>query len=156
MAEWVNSSLVVALSFSSQIKTMAASATLSLCSLFATHCKISQNLQTPSSNVSFLSLSSSSSSHKLSSSSSRPTFPLLTKSAEAESAVVVEAEFQASESEAKPDDTEPAALQVVEAPSSPKREQLFGVVMVCIQFQFIDWIYGYPDVLSWKNGVFGH
>ncbi|ONI17067.1 hypothetical protein PRUPE_3G136100 [Prunus persica] len=110
---------------------MAASATLSLCSLFATHCKISQNLQTPSSNVSFLSLSSSSSSsHKLSSSSSRPTFPLLTKSAEAESAVVVEAEFQASESEAKPDDTEPAALQVVETPSSPKREQLFGVVMI--------------------------
>ncbi|XP_009355379.2 50S ribosomal protein L21, chloroplastic [Pyrus x bretschneideri] len=110
----------------------SATATLSLCSSFATHCKISQNLQTPSTYFSFPSLSLSSS-HKLSSCSSRrPTFPLLTKSSESDSAVVVEAEFQAPEPEAGPDDSEPAALQVVETPSSeaPKREQLFAVVMI--------------------------
>ncbi|KAM2973542.1 hypothetical protein FF2_020082 [Malus domestica] len=119
----------------------SASATISLCSSFATHCKISQNLQTLATHFSFPSLSSSSS-HKLSSCSlRRPTFPLLIKSSESDSAVVVEADFQApepeaglddAEPEAGPDDAEPAALQVVETPSSeaPKREQLFGVVMI--------------------------
>ncbi|CAN6720007.1 unnamed protein product [Malus baccata var. baccata] len=110
----------------------SATATLSLCSSFATHCKISQNLQTPSTHLSFQSLTLSSS-HKLSSCSSRrPTFPLLTKSSESDSTVVVEAEFQAPEPEAGSDDSEPAALQVVETPSSeaPKREQLFAVVMI--------------------------
>ncbi|KAM0972575.1 hypothetical protein ACFX2I_020219 [Malus domestica] len=111
----------------------SASATISLCSSFATHCKISQNLQTLATHFSFPSLSPSSSSHKLSSCSSRrPTFPLLIKSSESDSAVVVEADFQAPEPEAGPDDAEPAALQVVETPSleAPKREQLFGVVMI--------------------------
>ncbi|CAN6543362.1 unnamed protein product [Malus baccata var. baccata] len=110
----------------------SASATISLCSSFATHCKISQNLQTLATHFSFPSLSSSSS-HKLSSCSlRRPTFPLLIKSSESDSAVVVEADFQAPEPEVGPDDAEPAALQVVETPSSdaPKREQLFGVVMI--------------------------
>ncbi|KAM0977515.1 hypothetical protein ACFX13_020608 [Malus domestica] len=110
----------------------SATATISLCSSFATHCKISQNLQTLATHFSFPSLSSSSS-HKLSSCSLwRPTFPLLIKSSELDSAVVVEADFQGPEPEAGPDDSEPAALQVVETPSSdaPKREQLFGVVMI--------------------------
>lgn len=137
-----------------------ASATLSLCSSFAAHCKVSQPPPTTSlcqfnSNLSFLYLSSSSS-HKLSS-SSRPTFPLLPKSSETESAVV-EADLQAPEPEAEPDASEPVTLEVAETTATeqvPKREEIFAVVMVCmcsfrhflvtqIQFSCL-----FPFVCSW-------
>ncbi|XP_024170186.1 50S ribosomal protein L21, chloroplastic isoform X2 [Rosa chinensis] len=115
---------------------MASSATLSLlCSSFASHCKISPPATTClsqfNSNLTFLSLSSSSSSpHKLSS-SPRPTFPLLPKSSEIDSAVL-EAELQAPEPDAEPlASEEPApALELAESEPAPKREEIFAVVLI--------------------------
>ncbi|KAM5574208.1 50S ribosomal protein L21, chloroplastic [Rosa sericea] len=121
---------------------MASSATLSLlCSSFASHCKISPpaitSLSQFNSNLTFLSLSTSSSSspHKLSS-SPRPTFPLLPKSSEIDSAVL-EAELQAPEPDAEPLASEEpatsAALELAESAATeppPKREEIFAVVMI--------------------------
>ncbi|XP_050376094.1 50S ribosomal protein L21, chloroplastic [Argentina anserina] len=99
---------------------MASSATLSLLySSFTSHCKISPPSSHFNSTLTSLSLSSSSSSsHKLLSSSSRLAFPLLPKSSEIDSAVLEAPEPVASD---------PAASEV-SAP--PKREEIFAVVMI--------------------------
>lgn len=114
-----------------------ASLTLSLCSNFSTHCRISTKLNVsastpiPPSNSHHDSfnfpISTSSSSLKLSPSSipsSRPTFPFVLKSSESEVAVI---------------ESEPAAAsQIVEIPSeeAPKREEIFAVVMVSVYFPY--------------------
>ncbi|XP_022981606.1 50S ribosomal protein L21, chloroplastic-like [Cucurbita maxima] len=107
-----------------------ASLTLSLCSHFASHCRVSTKQNFPSSTPNFPSnshydsfnfaLSTSSSSHKLSSSSvtsSHSALPFLLKSSESEAAVI---------------ESELAASQTVEVPSeeAPKREEIFAVVMI--------------------------
>ncbi|XP_041021853.1 50S ribosomal protein L21, chloroplastic-like isoform X2 [Juglans microcarpa x Juglans regia] len=104
-----------------------ASATLSLCPSFPTHCRISTK-QYPSPTFSFSFSNNSNlrslslSSLNLSLSSSSRTFPLLSKFSESEAAVL--------ESESGSPEPEAAEFVQTSPVQVPKREEVFAVVMI--------------------------
>ncbi|XP_041021854.1 50S ribosomal protein L21, chloroplastic-like isoform X3 [Juglans microcarpa x Juglans regia] len=106
-----------------------ASATLSLCPSFPTHCRISTK-QYPSPTFSFSFSNNSNlrslslSSLNLSLSSSSRTFPLLSKFSESEAAVL--------ESESGSPEPEAAEFVQTSPVQVPKREEVFAVVMIIL------------------------
>ncbi|KAL5558458.1 hypothetical protein UlMin_034669 [Ulmus minor] len=104
-----------------------ASASLSLCSSLAVHCRISPRQPPSNPNFGFPSLSSPKLSFSSPLFSRRPTFSLLPKSSESD-APVLEVEVEA-EVDAPKLEEEPQVVDVSSEPA-PKREQVFAVVMI--------------------------